>query len=858
MITPLVLVAAALAPPTLRLPPDVTPLRYEVDLTVDPTAAPFRGRVAIDVRVARATPTLWLNAVGLEIDGADFDGRPATVVGSAPGFVALAADAPLEAGTARVHVSYHGTASDAAATGIFRVKDSGDWYLFSKFESIFARKALPCFDEPGFKVPFQLTLHVPGPMTALSNTPVATENEEAEGMKAVRFAETKPLPTYLFAFAVGPFDVLDAGRHGRGKTHIQLLVPRGRSRAAGFAAAAVRALFERLESYFDVSYPYEKLDNLAAPTYPGAMEDAGLVLYGDWYLLIDPRATSVIQRRYSALTIAHETAHQWFGDLVTTAWWDDIWLNEAFASWVEKKIVDAWQPGWHTDAAAAETRAHALAADATVAARQIRQPITSEDDIFNAFDAITYDKGASVIAMFEAWLGADVFARGVHEFLEKHAFGSATSADFLAALGIAAGKDVARPFSTFLDQPGAPEVTLALRCAAGAPPAVDLEQRRWLPLGSPEAAPAIWSFPVCVKHPGGRACTMLDGPRATLPLPDAKGCPAWLLGNDGELGYYLARYDGDQAARLAKALPALSVRERVGLLGDLTALATGGRMPAADLLALLPAFAADKEPHVVLAAVRAAHAIDAQLVGPAERPAWARYIARAFGPRARALGWSGKPGEDEATRLLRGPLLELAAIDGGDAKLAAAGAALGQRWLGDRTGPQPDVRGAALAVLVHRGDALLLTRLRDELGRSRDPDVRFLLLLSLGRFADPNVLRQALALTVTDAIDPRETAWVYSGTRVADPSVAPEVWAFVRQNLDDLVARYPPNGAAELIQMHARMCDRDRARELEDFFKDRVAKVPGGPRALRQTLERIEQCVAAREAQRASLAKALR
>jgi alanyl aminopeptidase len=859
----LVLCAAGVAyadgpptPPALRLPAGVAPRRYDVELTVRPEAEAFTGRVTIEVEVAQPTPVVWLNAVGLDIDQADFDGRPASVVGSAPGFVGLAAAAPLAPGRAHVRIAYHGVAPDGAATGLFRVREAGDWYFLSKFESVFARKALPCFDEPGFKVPFQLTLHVAKALVARSNTPVVGETDEAGGMKAVRFAETRPLPTYLFALAVGPFDVVGAGRHGKRSTEIELLVPRGRRAAAGFAAAAAAALFERLESYFGVTYPYDKLDLIAAPQYPGAMENAALVLYGAVYLLLDPRTTSLGQRRRSASILAHETAHQWFGDLVTAAWWDDIWLNEAFATWLEAKIVDAWQPGFRTDFDRADRRALALAADATPAARQIRQPIASEDDIFNAFDGITYDKGAAVLAMFEAWVGADAFARGVRAYLEKHAFGNATSADFLAALGAASGRDVTRPFTTFLDQPGVPEVTMTVRCAST--PTVELEQRRYLPVGSPAASTATWTVPICVRHPGGVACGLLDGAHGTLPLPLARSCPAWLWGNAGGFGYYLVVPDAAAVAKLGAALPELEPRERYGLTGDLTELALGGRLPVAQLLGLLGAVAADRDPQVALAAVRAADAIDGALVGPGtERAAWARWLGRTFGPRARALGWSSAPDEDDATRRLRGPLLELVAIAGRDAKLAADGSALARRWLDTGKGLDADLRGTALAVLVHGGDAAVLALLRAKLGESTDPEVKQQILRHLAHFASPAVLGQALALTVSE-LDPREMLQVMLGAGEGAPETAPALWAFVQQHLDALAPRVPPNYAATFIHQQARLCDRARAKEVAAFFKDRVAKVPGGPRALEQTAQRLEQCVVARAAQHASLAAALR
>jgi alanyl aminopeptidase len=852
--------------PTLRLPAGVTPVRYALDLWLRPDADSFTGRVTIDVDLASPTPTLWLNAVDLTLDEVVFEvagaERRGAVVRTAPGFVGLSAGQPLPAGRARVTIGYRGKVRDGAVTGLFRVKDGGRWYLLSKFEPIFARTAFPGFDEPGYKAPLALTLHVPRDLVARANTPASAETDEPDGLKTVRFAETRPLPTYLYAWCVGPFDILDAGRHGRNRTPIQILVPAGRRAAAGFAAAATPALFTRLEDYFDVPYPFEKLDLVAVPEYPGAMENAGLVLYGATTLLIEPHASTVAQRKGHALVIAHETAHMWFGDLVTTAWWDDLWLNEGFATWVESKIVDAWQPGWQIDLDRARDRAYALEADALSSARQIRQPIASEDDIFNAFDAITYEKGASVLTMFEAWLGPDLFRAGVTRYLKEHGYKSATSADFLAALGAAAGKDITGPFATFLDQPGAPLISVKLDCGPDAPPTVRLAQRRYRPVGSSDAAPGRpWSVPVCVKVVAEKgpigACALLDGAEGALPLPEAKKCPTWLFGNEGGVGYYQTGYDDGMLARMATALPVLTPRERFVLATDLGALVVGGRAPAAAVLGLLPALAADREPRVALAAVAVATRVGEVLVGPDQRAAWAAFVTKTFGPRARALGWRPRRGEDEATRELRGPLLTLVAVVGGEAKLAAEGTALGARWLDDKKAVDPDVRVAALTVLAHTADGIVLTRLRDTLRGSRDLEERRLVLRTLAQLHDPAVLRQALALLVSDELNPRDALRVVIELAAGDPSVGPEIWAFVREHHDELAARLPPNWTKRLITLGDRLCTAEGRADVEAFFAPRAARLLGGPRALRQTLERIDACIVARAAQRDSLALVL-
>ena len=386
----------------------MVPARYQVSLTVVPGQAAFEGVVDIAVKLVEPTSLIWLNGTELSIREAHARGAgqvfPARVVPGGDDFVGFAFDEKVPAGAARLHVEYAGKISDHDDRGLFVEDEEGTPYVFSQFESTDARRAFPCFDEPSSKVPWQLTLHVPAGDTALSNTSVLSESKEGPGMKAVHFAETKPLPSYLVAFAVGPFDLVDAGKAGKKGTPVRLAVPHGQAAQAAFAAATTPAIIARLEDLFGVPYPYDKLDMVAVPRLVtfGAMENAGLITFTRAGMLARPEEeTPAFKIRFSSTT-THELGHHWFGDLVTTAWWDDIWLNEAFATWVEAKILVPWKPAFHYDLIEARQTQRAMLGDSLVSARRIRQGITSNDDISNAFDEITYSKGAAVIGMFEA------------------------------------------------------------------------------------------------------------------------------------------------------------------------------------------------------------------------------------------------------------------------------------------------------------------------------------------------------------------------------------------------------------------------------------------------------------------------
>ena len=461
-------------PPTLRLPSDVRPTHYALTMTIVPGKTTAPGEITIDIALDRPHSTVWLNAVALTVSRVLVDGAEAhpRIDDRADQFVGLAFDPPLPAGDHRVTLAFEAQQNGNSARGLFTVKDGGAWYTLTQFEAIAARRAFPCFDEPALKAPWQLTLRVPRELTAVANAPVVTEKAIGDGMKEVQFAETKPLPSYLVAFAVGPFDIVDAGNVGPVKsserrpraahsatagggeaaklrargdhaTPLRIVVAGGHAGDVRFAAEAIPQLLQEEELWLGVAYPFAKLDHLAIPLNVRlAMENAGLITYGA-PILLAPRAATPPFRHGLANVAAHEMAHQWFGDLVTMAWWDDVWLNEAFATWFADKIVDAWQPGYEHGAGRVHERADAIEADSLSSARRIRQPIETRSDIANAFDAITYSKGATVLGMFEGWLGDDAFRRGVLGYLDAHRYASATADDFLGALSVASAKPVA-------------------------------------------------------------------------------------------------------------------------------------------------------------------------------------------------------------------------------------------------------------------------------------------------------------------------------------------------------------------------------------------------------------------------------
>jgi cytosol alanyl aminopeptidase len=839
--------------PTLRLPGTVRPLAYRIELGIDPNLETFTGQVEIDVELREPAVSIWLNANDLVVSKAEVVAGGRTMTARAtpapPDFLALLLDAPAPSGKAVLRLAYQGRISSQESDGIFRQKERDDWYVFTQFEEISARRAFPSFDEPSYKVPFQITLRVRPDHVAVSNAPVASMTE-AEGEKVVAFAPTRPLPTYLVAFAVGPFDLVDGGRAGKADTPLRVIGTRGRSREARYAVAVTPRIVAFLEDYFGLPYPYEKLDQIGVPRFGGAMENAGLVTYGQTILLIPPDEESIARRRRFAVTAVHEVAHHWFGDLVTLAWWDDIWLNEAFASWIEDKAVMSLEPTWDAAVSIVQTRSSAIYADALATARQIRQPIVTKDDISEAFDGITYDKGSAVLTMFEHWIGPEKFQKGIRRYLAAHAHGTATTRDFLDAISAEAGVDVAPPFSTFLDQPGAPLLTVRLACDAGSPRLV-LEQQRYLPVGSKGGTAQTWRLPMCARWGAGAAegrdCALITEARGELPL-SAPSCPDWVLPNAGMLGYYRTRLKDDLLERLLKRWKTLTVPEQVGVVGDVTALASSAHLPLARALDLVPNLTREKSRHLQGAAAGIVSLLSDEVTPPELRPNRARFIKKMFGARARALGWQPKKGETDEDRLLRPTLMRLVAGRAEDPRWVAEARKLADRWLVDEKAIDPDLAGLVLEVAATHGDRAFFDRLHEAARKEKhDRKRRGRLLAAMASFRDPAIVKVALELTLGDELEARESITLLWGA--LDPEETREqAWEFLKQNLDRLLPRLPRDYAANFIGAGTAFCDEAHRADVEAFFRPRAAGWLSGPRELAQTLEDLDLCIARKAA----------
>jgi alanyl aminopeptidase len=864
-----VIACAADSPPKTRLAEveDIQPSSYRADLTLDPGKDIYSGSISIQMQVKKPAETIWLNQEKLSIKSAVLTSQgvehKGTTVSGGDDFVGIHFDSAIPAGPAVLAIQYTGGVISKNSSGIFRQQESGNWYLFTQFEPTDARAAFPCFDEPSYKTPWQLTLHIPAGDSAISNTPVASETS-ASGTKTLVFKETKPLPSYLVAFAVGPFEYVNAGVAGRNKVPVRIVVPKGKTGEAKYAAEVTATILTRLENYFGIPYPYEKADQVAIPDTAGfgAMENVGMVTYAQNIILADPKVDQIFRQRQYALIAAHELSHQWFGDLVTTAWWDDIWLNEAFATWMERKLIAEWKPEWQTRVSDVSAKLAAAREDSLISARRIRQPILAKDDINNAFDGITYEKGASVIGMFENWMGPEEFRKGVQSYLKQYSFRATTAGEFLDSLSSSSKRNVTTAFSTFLNQAGVPIVSVALDCS-GSKPALKVDQQRFLPLGSKGSTDQKWDIPLCVRYGSGTTgrnqCTLLTQASQTVALEDAKSCPTWVQANDRANGYYRVDYKGGLLGSLVAGdvVDRLPAAERAELMGNAQALSNAGKLAAADVLALVDTFHNDPERYVVQTAVNLALGPREHLVPDNLLPNYQRFLLKNFQARARELGWTPKPGESEDVRLLRAQMVRPVATVGRDMDLAGQAKELAGKWFSDSSAVDPNMLSSVLGTAAYYGDKALFDRMLAQFKASKDRQIRRSLTGAMSSFHDRAAIEAGMNALIDGDIPFLEgSGLLFAGQ--SEEATRRLAFEFLKSHWDQIVAKMPTGGGFDfgtaLPQVGASFCDASSRDELKSFFAPKVDKFVGAPRALDQTIEAIDLCIANKAAQEPGVA----
>jgi len=857
-----------------RLGSDVIPERYALDLSVDPSREALFGIVRIDVDLVRRTDEILLHGQGLDVKEATLQ--------------VLGDEAPLEATWTQVddeglaRLSLPQQAGPGAAIlrivwsapyaknlqGAYQVAVGDDRYVFTQFEPLSARTVFPCFDEPRFKTPYDLSLTVRPEDVAISNAPAESQTDAVNDRKRVRFERTRPLPTYLVAFAVGPFDLVESEIPPNDIRSRPLpfrgVAVRGEGELLAYAMEHTPVLLSGLEEYFGTGYPYEKLDIIAVPDFgAGAMENAGAVTFRDTLLLIDPESAPGGQKMRFAGTMAHELAHHWFGNQVTLAWWNDLWLNEGFATWVESKSVAAWSPRDEPELHDRLWIMQAMRVDGLSSARQVRQPIASSHDIHNAFDTITYGKGAGVLAMYERWLGETTFRDAVRRYLrENRRAGVARSEDFFAALDAEAESPLTPSLRTFIEQPGIPTVATRLACdEEGGGIRVEVRQERYRPAGSTVEAEGRWQIPMCLRWAGGgRTCALVTEAEQAIPLEGAERCPQWFHPDAEGTGYYLWTMPTDQLDDLRRrGLDDLTPGEKLSVVGALNAGFKSGAFPAADVLSLYGRFTTDDSRPVAIAPMDVLAFVEEHLVSEDQSAEFRRYARALYERHYDRLGLEKNRRESAATSRLRADVIGYM-VQVADQRpvlneaVRAARSLTGYRRDEDfhLDEAPPELFDTALVIAAEIGDRRYFDHLESMFDKAGTPRVRRALLVALSSFRDDELADRSRRLVFDDRLRANERLTVLAA-QLSDDRTREDTWAFVQENWGQLKETVSPYALAYMPYLLDGFCSETKAAEVEAFFAGKVAELPGAPRNLSAALETIRLCAATADAQRASV-----
>jgi cytosol alanyl aminopeptidase len=860
--------AGADAPPLGKLPRWAEPESYALSFKVDPTQEAYSGTTTIKVKLSQASDHLWLHGHDLKVSkvtvtdaaGKAHQGKY-TVAAEKEGVARIDFGGKLDPQELTLAIEFTAPLNKQLQ-GLYKVTHEGVPYAMTQMEPVSARYAFPGFDEPSFKTPFDLSLTIPAADVGIANTKQVKEEKAGEGWKTLTFSTTKPLPTYLVAFGVGPWDVVNGpvitpDQYRSNPLDLRGIAAKGEGHRMQHVLGETPAIIHTLEDYYGFGYPFDKLDLLAAPDFSaGAMENAGLVTFRDFLLLIDP--TSPAQYVRGSFNVnAHELAHQWTGDTVTMPWWDDIWLNEAFATWMQQKVTEKVHPEYRADLDRLRGAQGAMNNDSLVSARKIRQPITGNGDIETAFDGITYQKGAAVLGMFEGYVTEPVFQKGMRAYIAKHKFSNATADDLVDAIAEAAGQGdtFKHAFKSFLDQSGVPYVTTEVK-SEGGKTVLHLSQSRYLPVGSTGDAKRVWGVPVCVRYgtAGGSKvqCELLDKATGTIVL-DGASTPTWVLPNADGRGYYRFGVTKADLASLSKVVGTLDDGEQIAYADAVSAGFKHGDLDAGDALAALKPLAASKTHEVSTAPMGLLTWImENEAKTDAQRTHIADWAKQAYLPKLEQLGYRKKTGEPDSDAVTRAELADFLAEDMKVAEVHAellkqGDAALKAKADGrlDLDAADPDLLGLSLAAAVEEHGKPAIDALIAEMPKTSDPQKRNAMLAGLAasgtNAAEADHVRD---FALGKDVKVGEMAAILRGGRESQAS-RDGLWKWFTGNYDKVVARTGSFAGGRMPAMAGGGgCSKPEADRLTAFFKPRLKEVTGADRGLAQTTEQTLLCAA--------------
>jgi aminopeptidase N len=845
--------------PAGKLPDAVTPIAYRLDMTVVPDKERFSGHTEIDVQLKKSAASVFMHGRDLHVTRAVAKiGRreiPVTFTQKSPtGLAQLDFGRTVPAGKLTLKFDYDAAFGDGPS-GLYRIKVGDDWYSWSQFESIDARAAFPSFDQPGYKTPFTVSITTKPGLLAVSNAP-QVGTSKAGALVKHRFAATKPLPTYLVALVTGPFNritgMIPSTPERKDPLPLGVVGTKPNAGQMQYALDESGKIVALLERYFGQPFPYPKLDQIGSPVMPGAMENAGADIYGDGILFLDESASTGDKQGFG-MVVAHELSHQWFGDLVTPAWWDDIWLNESFANWMGYRIGNEWRPDLNIGVDAIGEGFDAMELDALAAGRPIHQRIEKDADIDAAFDQITYGKGGQVVGMIAGYMGDEKFRDGVRLHMSRHTYGNATTDEFFGSLADAA-KDprVLESLRSFVDQQGVPVVTLHRDDGT-----LTASQSRYAYFGSNLPAEQ-WIIPLCIRRGETKSCTLLDKPSQAV---EAKG-DGVIVPNAGGWGYY--RFDLDPADwdALIAAGPKLPQGEALALDDSLWASFYAGRMGVARPIALARAMAAYPATKIMLDNAGRLRELERRgLVNDAALPVFRKLIADTYGPLLDRLGFDPAAGayakETADQRELRKDLVDLIAVSGHSAPLRTRlVAALDAYLAGDAKALDPDYAGAAAKVALNERGASFAKTLADKALAGDNPILRQAANQGIGGSANAEVARWFL----NDFHDPRlplrQRLFTVSAL-LKSPYTRDVAVDFMLTHFDEFVKNGGGGGifSGRAAQMFNVLCSNDQADAVN--AKLRAQNGNGSTLNIERSVEAIRNCARFRDAKQAEVSAAI-
>jgi aminopeptidase N len=836
-----------------RLSGSAIPQHYTLHLTPDLDKATFTGEETIDVTLAQASDSITLNAAEIQFQSVTaktgkWEMKADVSLDEAKQQATFHFPGTLPAGSVKLKIAYTGILNDKLR-GFYLSKAEGRRYAVTQFESTDARRAFPSFDEPDFKASFDVTIVAPKDDMVISNTNVISDAPgPAVGEHTVTFTRTPKMSTYLLAFLVGNFKCIEGSSDG---VPIRACATPERVQYAHFALQSAEFILHYYDDYFGIKYPMPKLDMIGIPDFEaGAMENFGAITYRETDMLVDEKNAPESSKINVAGVVAHEMAHQWFGDMVTMKWWNNIWLNEGFATWMSNKPLEAWKPEWHIDENVASDMNGAMNLDAQKVTRTIRAEANTPDEINEMFDGITYEKGGSILHMVEGYLGEETFRQGVHNYLQAHMYGNATAEDFWNAQTANSHKPVDKIMESFITEPGVPLLTFG-KAANGQ---VEVTQSRFFlnPKTAPEnAGDQVWTVPVCFKTEGAkRQCDLLTSKQGTLKVPPA----SLFYADEGAAGYYRSAYAPSDYEALLSHVTSLTGAERIDVVGDELALMRAGKSKAGDFLSLAVSLKNDDSAAVMHNVVGGIQTVWANVAATdAERKQLSAWVISTYEPRLSSLG-APQESDTPERQELRAELFGLVGGIGQDPKVIAASKQIAQAYLADLNKGNDKVNAtlarAALEVAATNGDAALFDLLQKTAETSTDPGIVDGALNDLARFKDPELTRRALDYATSGKVRNQDSIHLIT-IALRNPVTQDAAWKYIEDNWPRVKAQFTMFTGGTLVGSTSAFCTEERRDQVKDFFT--AHKVAASANALTRSQNAINDCVDLRAEQSGNL-----